>query len=167
MSESTTNRPADVTPHHKLLEPFAGNFKATVRMWMGPGEPHVATGMMQNTLVLGNHFLKQDYQGDASDGPFSGFAGYGFWGYNTTTQKFEGFWIDSASTMMQYETGSVDEAGKVWTMHSQLISPRDKQPMERRTVISWVDKDHHRMESYFTGPDGNETKVMEIEYFRA
>ncbi len=166
MSESTTTNPRDVTAHHKLLQPFAGTFRATVKMWRGQGEPMVATGTMHNSLVLGDHFLKQDYEGDPSDGPFSGFAGYGFWGYNTTTEKYEGFWIDTASTMMQFETGDVDASGRVWTMHSQMISPKDKQPMSRRTVITCIDDDHQRMESYFAGPDGHEHKAMEIEYVR-
>ena len=44
---------------HKRFEPFVGTFKAEVKMWMGPGEPHVSTGVMINTLDLGGRFLKQ------------------------------------------------------------------------------------------------------------
>ncbi|MHC4219708.1 MAG: DUF1579 family protein [Planctomycetota bacterium] len=35
---------------HKLLEPFAGTWKAEVKSWMEPGsEPQVSTGTMVNT----------------------------------------------------------------------------------------------------------------------
>ena len=53
---------------------------------MGPGDPMVTTGVMENTLALGGRFLRQDYTGDPSDGPFSNFEGRGYWGYNTVTK---------------------------------------------------------------------------------
>jgi hypothetical protein len=39
--------------------------------------------------------------------------------------------------------------------------------MKKRSVITLKDKDHHSMEMFFTGPDGKETKNMEIQYVRA
>ncbi len=57
------------TEDHKRLAPFAGSFKAEVKMWMGPGDPMVSTGRMVNTLDLGGRFLHQVYTGDPNDGP--------------------------------------------------------------------------------------------------
>ena len=152
--------------HHEALQPFEGEFKATVKMWMGPGDPHVSTGSMRNSFDLGNRYLRQDYQGDAVDGPFPSFEGKGFWGYNKTTEQYEGFWIDTASTAMQMETGQADAAGKEWVMTSNVQCAQTKQPMKKRTVIKLLDHDHHSMECYFTGEDGNEFKAMEIQYER-
>lgn len=152
---------------HKKLEPFVGTFKAEVKMWMGPGDPMVTTGTMVNSMDLGGRYLRQEYQGDESEGPFPNFAGRGFWGYNTVANKYEGFWIDSASTFMQTEAGDVDAAGRVWTMVGEFLNPQTKQPMKKRSVISVQDRDHHSLEMYFAGPDGNEVKSMEIQYQRA
>jgi len=133
---------------------------------MGPGDPMVTTGVMENTLALGGRFLRQEYTGDPNDGPFSNFEGRGYWGYNTVTKKYEGFWIDTASTSMQNETGDVDAAGKVWTMVGQMTDPQSGKPMTKRSVITLQDEDHHKIEMFFQGPDGNEFKAMEIKYTR-
>ncbi len=151
---------------HRKFEPFVGTFKAEVKMWMGPGDPMISTGNMTNTLDLGGRYLQQCYQGDPCEGPFGEFAGRGYWGYNTTSEKYEGFWIDTASTMMQYETGEVDSSGKIWTMRGELACPQSKDVMKKRSVITWKDADHHSMEMFFTGSDGNEGKAMEIQYER-
>lgn len=154
------------TPEHEKLKPFEGTFRAEVRMWMGPGEPMVSTGRMVNELDLGGRFLRQTYKGDPSDGPFPDFEGRGYWGYNNITKKFEGFWIDTASTMMQTEVGDLDESGKVWTMVGEMPNPQTGDNMTKRSVITVEDDDHHTMEMFFDTGDG-EVKSMEIQYQRA
>ncbi|MFQ5740180.1 MAG: DUF1579 family protein [Acidobacteriota bacterium] len=153
------------TAEHSLLEPFVGSFMAEVKIWMGPGDPMVSTGRMTNTMDLGGRFLRQVYTGDPGEGPFPGFEGRGFWGYNKTDQRFEGFWIDIASTMMQIEYGQVDDSGRVWNMKSTMTDPRSGQPVARRSVITLIDRDHHSMEMYWHAPQG-EVKGMEIQYAR-
>jgi len=149
---------------HARLEPFVGTFRSQVKMWMGPGEPMVTTGTMTNTLVLGQRFLSQVYQGDESGGPFPSFEGRGFWGFNKAAGRYEGFWIDTATTMMQHETGTVDAAGKRWVMEGEMLDPRGG-AMTKRTVITLDDDDHHRLEMFFV-KDGIETRSMEIRYQR-
>lgn len=151
---------------HRKLEPFVGTFHAEVKMWMGPGEPQSSTGTMQNTMDLGGRFLNQVYRGDQTEGPFPNFEGRGYWGFNKTSSKFEGFWIDTACTVMQNETGDVDASGKVWTMTGEMTCPSTGQPMTKKSVITLEDDDHHTMEMYFPGPDGGEFKTMEIKYSR-
>ncbi len=171
MTDQTTQAPScaqmgAAVEAHKRFEPFVGTFKATVKRWMGPGEPHVSTGVMNNTYDLGGRFLQQVFKGDPGEGPFPNFEGRGYWGYNTTTKKYEGFWIDTASTAIQTETGDVDGAGKVWTMVGEMIDPQSGRPMKKRSVITLKDNDHHSMEMFFTTPDGTEAKGMEIQYVR-
>ena len=152
-------------PEHELLKPFLGTFRAEVQLWMGPGDPMVSTGTMTNELVLDGRYVRQDYVGDPNDGPFPSFKGHGFWGYNRMARRFEGYWIDNASTIMQLETGSVDESGKVWTMTSEIVDSQGG-TMSRRSVITLMDDDHHSIESFFT-KEGKEFKAMEIQYERA
>lgn len=151
---------------HDHLKPFVGTFRAEVRMWMGPGEPMVLTGTMVNEEDLGGRFLRQTYEGDASEGPFPNFAGRGYWGYNTVDGRWEGFWIDTASTVMQIERGEHDAEAGVWTMRGEMTNPQTGQPVSKRSVITLIDDDHHRMEMYFESP-GGEAKGMEIRYERA
>lgn len=151
---------------HELLKPFEGQFESTVRMWMGPGDPMVSTGKLVNTFQLNGLFLHQDYHGDATDGPFPSFEGKGYWGYNQTLKRYEGFWIDNVSTIMQYETGQVDESGRVWTMTCQVPNPMSGELMDKKSVITLIDNDHNKIEMFYKLPDGSEAKNMEIEYER-
>jgi Protein of unknown function (DUF1579) len=151
---------------HERLKPFVGTFRAKVKLWMGPGDPMVSTGMMQNTVDLDGLYLRQEYTGDPGEGPFPEFKGRGFWGYNQTTKNYEGFWIDTASSVMQFEQGNVDGAGKVWTMSGQCPDPQTGKPLTKRSVVTLQDDNRHKLEM-FMSMDGQEHKAMEIEYNRA
>jgi hypothetical protein len=153
--------------HHELLQPFEGTFKAEVQMWMGPGDPMVSSGMIENTFQLGGLYLHQKYLGDRTDGPFPNFAGYGYWGYNTATNEYQGFWIDNASTIMQLETGNVDESGKIWEMKSEIVLPGSESAMQKRTIFTVLGNDHHTMESFVTPPGAEESRNMFIDYKRS
>ena len=77
MSESSTQEAGcsemgALAEAHKNFEVFVGTFKAEVKMWMGPGEPMVSTGVMVNTLDLGGRFLRQEYKGDDAGGRDAG-----------------------------------------------------------------------------------------------
>jgi len=148
------------TADHERLTPFLGTFKAEVKIWMGPGDPLVSTGSMTSSWALDKRFLRQHYKGDPSPGsdPFPNFEGHGFWGFNKNTQRYEGFWIDTASTVMQHESG------KVWTMTGDIVGP-DGEISTKRSVITLVDDDHHGIEMYFT-KDDQEFRGMAIQYTR-
>ncbi len=151
---------------HEHLKPFEGTFSAEVKIWMGPGDPVVSTGEMVNAFQLGGLYLHQDYTGDENESPFPSFMGKGYWGFNSTAQQYEGFWIDNASTSMQMETGKCDTDGKVWEMRSEFIHPATGQKMKKRTVITLVDQDHHNMVTYFLNDGQPDYKNMEINYIR-
>ena len=168
MTDSTHEELAQMaatTEEHERLKPFIGTFRAEVKMWMGPGEPMVTTGTMVNEPDLGGRFLRQTYTGDEAEGPFPNFEGRGYWGYNNVTGQFEGFWIDTASTMMQTEKGGVDGSGRVWTMVGIMPNPQTGEDIVKKSVISLHDDDHHSMAMYFETPEG-ESKGMEIAYAR-
>ena len=135
---------------------------AETTMWMGPGEPQKGTGVMKNSWTLGDRFLHHDYH--ATEGPFPGFAGSGYWGYNRTTQEYEGVWLDTASTALQVERGTKD--GNVWTMTGAMKCPATGADVQKKSVVTLQSKDHHTLEMFFVGPDGNEMKAMEIQYRR-
>lgn len=153
-------------PEHEQLKPFEGTFRAQVKIWMGPGDPMVSTGTMENTMDLGGRFLRQTYTGDPSQGPFPNFEGRGFWGYNQIAKQYEGVWIDNASSVMQTDAGTIDSTGKVWTMSGAVPDPQTGASITKKSIITLQDDDHHRIEMYFV-KDGQEFKGMEIEYTRA
>ncbi len=166
MADECAGSMATITDGHKRLQPFIGTFRAVVRLWMGPGEPLVSTGVMRNEWDLGGLYLRHTYKGDPNEGPFPDFEGRGYWSYNPATDQYEGFWIDNAACVMQTEQGRVDETGRVWTMRGETPNPQDgSKTIRKRTVVTLLDDDHHTMETYFESPQG-EFKGMEIQYER-
>jgi hypothetical protein len=159
-------KPESLGAHHSRLAPMAGEFRATVQMWMGPGDPIEMTGTMVNSWDLGGRFLKQTYRGDGDAGPFGQFEGRGYWGYNDASGQWEGFWIDTASTMMHCETGHYDDGAEQWTMIGELTCPQSGDLTRKRSVVRVLDNDRHTIETWFAGPDGNESKSMVIAFER-
>ncbi len=166
-TETDFQEMAAPTSAHEKLKPFEGTFRADVKIWMGPGEPMASTGTMTSSFDLGGRVLHQCYTGDPSEGSFPDFEGRGYWGFNKATGKYEGFWIDTASTIMQTETGDVNESGAVWTMTGSMPCQQTGGTKKKKSVITLKDNDHHSLEMYFEGPDGKEVKGMEIHYTRA
>ena len=155
------------TEAHERFKPFVGTFKAEVSMWMGPGDPMALTGTVTNTLDLGGRFLHQVYEGDATDGPFPNFEGRGYWGYNTTDNRYEGFWIDTACTFMQTEQGQVDASGKVWTMFGSMTDPETGKPMRKRSITTLHDENSHEIEMSFETAPNEWSPCMHIKHTRA
>lgn len=151
---------------HQLLEPFVGRFRADVELYMGPGDPQKSSGTMTNSWQLDGLYLHQDYVGDPPPPPYSAFVGRGYWGFNFGKNHYEGFWIDNVSSIMQMETGTVDESGKVFTMTSELDHPSGVR-MKKRSLIRVEDQDYNWIDSFLTGPDGREFRTMTIRYTRA
>jgi Protein of unknown function (DUF1579) len=162
---SQTNLGAN--PHVALFQPMHGTFLAEVAMYMGPGDPFISTGAMVNSWDLLGMFLKQEYTGDQSEGPFPNFQGRGYFGYNHAEECYEGFWIDSASGMMQYEKGTYDPAKRSWEMFSEFTHPETKGRIKKRSVIAIESDQAHTMDTFMTMPDGNTMKVMSIRFTRS
>lgn len=153
-------------PAHDLLKPFEGTFRAKVTIYFGPDQKQESTGTMVNRFELDGLYLHQDYKGDPNDGPFPSFLGKGYWGFNTATGLYEGFWIDNGSTMMQMETGTVADDQKTWEMKSSFKHPQTGNIVHKRSLITLTDQDNHSMVSYFGEGDAAEMKTMEIQYSR-
>ena len=157
--------PPEPGPEHRALQPFVGIFRATVSLYTVGPDPMVTYGEMTNRFRLGGFFLQQTFVGDLGPDGLSRFEGQGYWGYNQATGLYEGFWIDTASSIMQTETGSVDETGKIWTMTASLPHPEGG-TIEKRAIISLIDDDHHTMESLMSFNGAPETRTMFLDYVR-
>lgn len=152
-------------PQHKLLEPLAGKWTFTAKFWMDPsGPPMNSKGTAERKWMLGGRFLADDV--DAAEFAGQSFKGFGVSGYDNLQQKYTGFWIDSMTTAMQVNTGTVDTSGKVFTYQTEFTDPLTKQKVKGRDVIKIEGNNKHSMEMYRILPDGKEMKVGEILYTR-
>lgn len=148
---------------HERLNQFEGVWTARCSHWMDPaGDPMTSTGVMTNSWILDGRFLHQAYKSDCQK-----FFGTGYFGFNNITGQYEGLWLDSMSTAMMTDVGSCDDSGTTWVMTGASEMPGTGVTFTKRSVITVRDADHHTMEMFYAGPDGNEFRVMEIEYTRA
>lgn len=158
------------TAEHELLKSFEGSWTSTVRMFCGPpgSDAQESHGVMVNEMDLDGKFLRQVYEDDAG-----AFSGRGYWGYNAIDGRWEGFWIDSMTTMFNLETGEYDAGSKTWTMRGTMTDPTsppgEPRTMLRRSVIRMVSDNEHVMEMYHAqgGKPEEESMGMEITYVRA
>jgi Protein of unknown function (DUF1579) len=147
---------------HKKLESMIGTFDAKVKIWMDPSKPPAeSVGTSVNSWVLGNRFIETKHQGTFMGQPFSG---VGYTGYDNTTKKYEGTWMDTASTGMMVSKGTM--SGNVMTTSSTMADPTTGKMTTMKMKTTVADKDHYTMEMWGPGPDGKEHKMMEINYTR-
>lgn len=150
---------------HRRLDPMVGEFRAVSRSWLAPDdEPLVAEASATNEWILGGRFLRTEFRGEMMETPFEGL---GILGYDNAKERYVGFWCDSLSTMMlPISEGTCSEDGKVLTMKNTYASPVLGIDIVSRDVYTIESRDRHVFEMYETGPDGTETKTLEIVYTR-
>ena len=155
---------AAVGENHKLLEYMLGDWTTVAKMWMQPGVPPTESlGTCSSKGTMGGRYIVSEHKGMMMGKSFEGVATTG---YDNTTGKFVGTWMDNMSTGIMLTTGSYDPAAKSFTYWSEGPDPMQPKVMVKvREVFKVVDKDKHLMEWYETR-DGKEAKTMEVTYTR-
>ena len=70
------------------------------------------------------------------------------------------------STAISVMTGKADPATRTITYAGSMNDAVSGTPIPMETVLTFVDKDHQKMEMRQPGPDGKMVKTMEILYSR-
>src|SRR5688500_9706269 len=113
-------------------------------------------------MIHGGRFLASTYEGTMAGKPFHG---RGLMGYDNAKKRYVATWIDTISTGIMYSEGTVDAAGKVFTMLSEQKDPVSGKTEKMKEVTTIVDADTHRHEMYVL-TDGQEFKTLDITYRR-
>lgn len=154
-------------PQHAFLAEAIGTWKGKTKMWMAPGtEPQESTcTSIVSPLFEGGQFTKCEIKGEMPGmGMFHGFGTYGF---DNVSQKFQSSWCDNMGTGMMWGTGERSSDGKVLTWSFTYNCPITKKAMVMREVETRTGKDSYTLEMF--GPDresGKEFKMMEIAFNR-
>ncbi|MET0892477.1 MAG: DUF1579 domain-containing protein [Pseudoxanthomonas sp.] len=146
---------------HKQLASMAGTYDLTVKSWHTPGaEPAIDAGTATRKLILGDRVLVEDVSSQMMGQPY---AGQGLHGFDNVTGKYWSTWNDSMSTGLMVSEGSCDaklSCAYTGTYHD----PVSKKPQTARMTTRWTDPSTEVFEMYAPGPDGKESKMMEITY---
>ena len=144
---------------HKKLDPLAGSWTFTAKMWMDPSKPpSESKGTSENKWIMDGRYLSQDVQGEMMGMKF---AGHGLTGFDKAQGKYFGLWVDNFGTGYSTSTGTGDQTGKVFTFIREEIDPVTKQKSKGKDVIRIESNDKYVMEMY-KDEGGKEIKMMEI-----
>ena len=149
---------------HKRLDVFAGVWAARMSLWMDPSQPPATSeGTFEQKWILDGRFLQQTYQGEFMGRPFSG---VGYIGYDNYLKKYIATWMDSAGTTIYTRTGEFDSAGKTLTLKGEIDDYVRGRSVPVRDRIVVVGPSEFVFETWESGPDGKDFKVMEVHYTR-
>lgn len=153
-------------PMHEHLASGVGTWKGKSTMWMTPeADPVVSECESNVTVIMDGKFTKCEMKGDMPGmGPFHGFGIYGF---DNVSKKFQSTWIDSMGTGMMQGTGELSSDGKTLTWTYTVNCPIQKKPVTMKEIERITGKDTMTLE--MRGPDpktGKEYKLMEATMTR-
>jgi hypothetical protein len=156
---------------HEWLQKSVGTWEGKVKSYEMPDQPPtestcttVITSMMDGRYTRGETRGEMDMMGQKMM-----FEGFGLYGFDNATQKFEQTWVDNMGTGMLRGTGELSPDGKTLTWHLTCTNPATKEPMNLREVETRTGENAMRLEMYGVDPmdpAGKERKMMEIDFTR-
>ncbi|GKS59578.1 hypothetical protein YTPLAS18_31050 [Nitrospira sp.] len=148
---------------HKLFATLEGSWTTTTKEWMEPGKPPAeSTGTAENKMVLGDRFLRQEFNGHMMGQPFSGI---GIDGYDNLTKKYVTVWMDTMGTGMFFMEGTASPDGRTITLTGSHPVPGGGR-MQHRAIWKIIDENNSTFDMYGAHPGQKEMKMMEIVYTR-
>lgn len=153
-------------PMHEHLMRGVGAWDGQVKSYEMPGQPpQESTCVMTIKPMLGNRFTSCEVRGDMGGmGPFEGF---GIYGYDNTSKKFQQTWADNFGTGMMTGTGELSADGKSMTWAMNYNDPMTGGPSVMREVETFTDENHSKLEMFGKDPaSGKEMKMVEISFTR-
>lgn len=154
-------------PMHKHLARGVGTWAGKVSMWM-PGMPDAMKSECVTVItpMMDGRFTKSETTGEMAGG-MGAFTGFGLYGFDNVSKKFQSTWLDNMGTGMMTGTGELAADGKTINWAMDYNCPITQKPAVMREVEHWTDDNTMTLTMF--GPDpttGKEMKVMEIAYTR-
>ncbi|MFF2811346.1 DUF1579 family protein [Streptomyces sp. NPDC058000] len=162
-------------PHHRLLDPLVGNWKATkVNYLLGKdGEPVVSHDIAVRVHWIkktGGRFLEEQTQGTLAGHPY---YRLGIMGYSNIDRRYEWTTFDSVTpTAMTYRGAPDSGSPSEISIPGEFTDPGILGPaylgktIPMRTVFRIDSPDRHTADLYFTPPGQQERLVDHVTYTR-
>lgn len=152
---------ATPTEPHKRMASESGTWTEDLTFWMSPEDknPQKYTATAEFKMLLGGRYQEQRHRGKMMGMDFEGISTLV---YNNANGEYTSTWIDNMGTGMMVSTGKYDEASKSTTFNGETIDPMTKKSKKFRQVVTIIDDNTQKMESFDEAQDGKEFKSMEI-----
>jgi hypothetical protein len=152
-------------PHHKALEPMAGNFKYVTKFRMDPAQDWMSSeGDYNGEMAMDGRYLMINVKG-----PMMGmnFMGMGCLGYDNMLQKFVAGWIDNMGTGIMRSEGVGSDNDKTITFTGQMLEPMTKKMTDYKYAYEIKSNDEFVMRWWTPSmKDGKMFESMTITYTR-
>ncbi|MEO8500191.1 MAG: DUF1579 family protein [Vicinamibacteria bacterium] len=148
-------------PELALLRKDVGEWTAEITVTPGPGAaPQLSTGRLVGRLICAGRWLITDFKNHTT-----GFEGHGIYGYNTSTKRYVGTWVDDTRSSIHVGEGEWDGASKTMTYVWKATRP-DGQAMTWRETSEAVSDHEQIFRVLFPNPLGSEFEMMRAVYRR-
>lgn len=149
---------------HHLLAQYTGDFKMEITMSMGEGkEPSVVTVNSEHVMLLGGRFLEMKQQGSMMGMDYQSIMTMGF---NNIDKKIALTTITNMGTGTLSLFGEWDEKSKSAIVFGQLTNPVTQNNIKVRQIVTFIDNDTIRIESFDKEGDKPEKKTVEYKWIR-
>lgn len=151
----------EVSEGHQALKHEVGTWDVLQKIWMSAdAEPMVSKGTETN-VMLGQFWIVSDFQCEMMGQPF---RGRGQVGYDPSTKKFIGTWIDTMSPVLNRFEGTME--GNTLTAYSKAIDPATGKEKTTKMVSTYPDANHKTFVAYDPVPGKQDEwqKTMEVMY---
>jgi hypothetical protein len=160
--QDQTVKPDGLGPVHKRLAELAGTWDVALEYTLGD-KKQAGKATCEAKLIMDGRFLQQDYHSRFQGKPFHVMQ---ILGYDSSKKKTVEIMIDSLSTGLMHNEGTISGDVSVITNRGESIDPRTQKPYTLRTVTTIVDGDHFRLEWFRTNDGGKEVMVVSMTHTR-
>jgi hypothetical protein len=149
---------------HEHLNKSVGTWEGKSTMWMSPdSSPMTSDCTSVCEPMMDGKFIKCSMKG-----PMPGmgmFEGFGIYGFDNVSKKFQCSWLDNMGTGMMNGTGDLSADGKTITWTFNYYCPIAKKQCTMREIETMTSATTKTLEMHGADPkSGKEYKMMVIEF---
>jgi hypothetical protein len=146
-------------PELDLLRKDVGEWDASITVTPTPGAPpQLSTGRLVGRLISGGRWLITEFKNHTT-----GFEGHGIYGYNQTSQRYVGTWVDDMRTNIYVGEGQWDPVARTMTYAWRATMPNG-QAMTWKETSEALSDNEQVFRVLFPQPDGGEFEMMRAVY---
>jgi hypothetical protein len=147
---------------HKQLDVLTGKWDVEVTYILN-GKENRGKAQCESRWVLDGRFLQQEYRSQLLGKPFVVLQHLGYDNQKNKTIEIK---MDSLSTGVLHNEGSISKDGKVISNEGESLDPRTHQKFKLRTLTTIIDPDHYTLEWLRPGADGKDEKLVSMKHTR-
>jgi len=152
-------------PEHKKLEPFAGQWTFTMKVFTDPSQPPaLLKGAIERKWIMGGRFLQETMRGECAKTGKT-FEGMGLVGYDAGQKKFSLVKACGLTGTLSSGLVSCDSTGTRFECVKEECCPLTAQKIKGRDEVVIENNDRIVMNVYKTFGD-REVKVIEMVSLR-